>query len=233
MEVIKRVPIVQQVEEAIRQLIVTGQCPPLEKLPAEMELCQQLGVGRGTVREAFRLLQAKGYVEIRPGRGAFVSASAGTADLNVIDWFVQNEKELRSSIEIRTALEPMAARLMAERCKEEDVAKLEQIHAAFLAAISTDDTEKIAQLDEKFHSTIVEGSKNQLLIRINRHVCQGMSAFRSKTFQVEENVKNAIAPHSSILAAIASHNAALAELEMRRHLDMVQQDLTANIRQQK
>ena len=59
MEPIKRVPIVQQVEEQLRQLIEGGQYNPGEKLPAEMELCQRLGVGRGTVREAFRLLQAQ------------------------------------------------------------------------------------------------------------------------------------------------------------------------------
>ena len=56
MEPIKRVPIVQQVEEKIRQLIESGQYGPGEKLPAEVDLCQRLSVGRGTIREAFRLL---------------------------------------------------------------------------------------------------------------------------------------------------------------------------------
>ena len=55
MEPITRVPIVQQVEDRIKELILSGQCKPGEKLPAEMELCQRLGVGRGTIREAFRL----------------------------------------------------------------------------------------------------------------------------------------------------------------------------------
>ena len=67
MEPISRVPIVQQVEERIRELIQEEQYQPGKKLPPEMELCQRLGVGRGTVREAFRLLQAKGVVEIKPG----------------------------------------------------------------------------------------------------------------------------------------------------------------------
>lgn len=73
-----------------------------------MELCQRLGVGRGTVREAFRLLQAKGVVEIKPGRGAFVAENPAERDIGAIDWLVENERELRDSIEIRTALEPMA-----------------------------------------------------------------------------------------------------------------------------
>lgn len=64
---LKRVSIVQQVEQVIADRIVDGTYAVDTKLPAEMTLSKQLGVGRGTVREAFRLLEAKGLVEIRPG----------------------------------------------------------------------------------------------------------------------------------------------------------------------
>ena len=230
MEPITRVPIVQQVEDRIKELILSGQCKPGEKLPAEMELCQRLGVGRGTIREAFRLLQAKGFVDIRPGRGAFVAESFGEdGEASAVDWLVENEKELRSSIEIRTALEPMAARLMAERASDDAIRRLEDIHHSFLIAVEEEDAVRIARLDEQFHSTIVEGSDNKLLMEINSHVCQGMQTFRSKTFQVHQNVQNAIAPHTNIFNAIRSRNAALAEREMRLHLDKVQEDLTQNI----
>ena len=72
MEPIKRVPLVHQVEERIEQLIADEYSQPGMKLPTEMELCQALGVSRGTVREAFRYLQAKGVVELQVGKGAFV-----------------------------------------------------------------------------------------------------------------------------------------------------------------
>ena len=211
MEPISRVPIVQQVEERIRELIQEEQYQPGKKLPPEMELCQRLGVGRGTVREAFRLLQAKGVVEIKPGRGAFVAENPA------------------DSIEIRTALEPMAARRMAERCNTEDIRRLENIHRSFLSAIQEGDAAMIGRLDEQFHSAIVESSGNALMIEINSHVCQGMQTFRSKTFQVEQNVKNAVMPHSNIMNAILARDAAQAEREMRAHLDKVQEDLTQNI----
>ena len=219
MEPISRVPIVQQVEERIRELIQEEQYQPGKKLPPEMELCQRLGVGRGTVREAFRLLQAKGVVEIKPGRGAFVAENPAERDIGAIDWLVENERELRDSIEIRTALEPMAARRMAERCNTEDIR----------SAIQEGDADMIGRLDEQFHSAIVESSGNALMIEINSHVCQGMQTFRSKTFQVEQNVKNAVMPHSNIMNAILARDAAQAEREMRAHLDKVQEDLTQNI----
>ena len=229
MEPIKRVPIVQQVEEKIRQLIESGQYGPGEKLPAEMDLCQRLGVGRGTIREAFRLLQARGYVEIRPGRGAFVAERLPGEDGGAVEWLVKNEMELREGIEIRRALEPMAARRMAEQGSDQAIDALKELHGRFMEALRVQDAVRIAQLDESFHSAIVEGSGNHLLIAINQQINQGMKTFRSKTFQVPQNVRNAVAPHTRIMEAIQARNGDMAENAMRAHLDKVQEDLRDNV----
>ena len=229
MDPIVRVPIVSQVEERIRALIESKKYTAGMKLPTENELCQSMNVGRGTVREALRLLQAKGLVEIKPGRGAFV-ASGTEVDANPVVWLVQNEKELRDAIEVRNALEPFAARKMAETANEDALYELKNIHAAFLSAVKNGDTVKIAELDELFHSLIVKESGNQLLNEINVHLLQGMHTFRSKTFTVPENVQNAVEPHTKIMAAILARDGAAAEREMRKHLKMVDDDLSSSIK---
>lgn len=229
MEPIVRVPIVSQVEERIRELIDSKKYTEGMKLPTENELCQSMNVGRGTVREALRLLQAKGLVEIKPGRGAFV-ASKQAADTNPVVWLVQNEKELRDAIEVRNALEPVAARKMAETASEAALRRLKKIHADFLAAVKAGDTIQIAELDELFHGWIVRESGNQLLNEINVHLIQGMHTFRSKTFTVPENVRNAVEPHTRILNAITGRDGNAAEQEMRKHLKMVNEDLSSSIK---
>lgn len=228
MEPIVRVPIVSQVEERIRELIDSKKYTEGMKLPTENELCQSMNVGRGTVREALRLLQAKGLVEIKPGRGAFV-ASKQAVDINPVVWLVQNEKELRDAIEVRNALEPVAARKMAETASEAALRRLKKIHADFLAAVKAGDTVQIAELDELFHGLIVRESGNQLLNEINVHLIQGMHTFRSKTFTVPENVRNAVEPHTRILNAITGRDGNAAEQEMRKHLKMVNEDLSSSI----
>ncbi len=228
MEPIVRVPIVSQVEERIRELIDSKKYTEGMKLPTENELCQSMNVGRGTVREALRLLQAKGLVEIKPGRGAFV-ASKQAVDINPVVWLVQNEKELRDAIEVRNALEPVAARKMAETASEAALRRLKKIHADFLAAVKAGDTIQIAELDELFHGWIVRESGNQLLNEINVHLIQGMHTFRSKTFTVPENVRNAVEPHTRILNAITGRDGNAAEQEMRKHLKMVNEDLSSSI----
>ena len=229
MEPIVRVPIVSQVEERIRELIDSKKYTEGMKLPTENELCQSMNVGRGTVREALRLLQAKGLVEIKPGRGAFV-ASKQAVDINPVVWLVQNEKELRDAIEVRNALEPVAARKMAETASEAALRRLKKIHADFLAAVKAGDTVQIAELDELFHGWIVRESGNQLLNEINVHLIQGMHTFRSKTFTVPENVRNAVEPHTRILNAITGRDGNAAEQEMRKHLKMVNEDLSSSIK---
>ena len=73
MEAIQRVTLVKQVQREIRKLIEEEHIAPGSKLPTEMDLCRMLNVSRGTVREAFQYLQAKGIVELKAGRGAFVA----------------------------------------------------------------------------------------------------------------------------------------------------------------
>lgn len=103
---LKRVSIVQQVEQVIADRIMDGTYAVDTKLPAEMTLSKQLGVGRGTVREAFRLLEAKGLVEIRPGRGAFVASDKEAGTEQTVQWFRANEMELLDCVQVRNALEP-------------------------------------------------------------------------------------------------------------------------------
>lgn len=228
METIRRVPVVQQVADLIRNQIDKGIYSPNQKLPPEQELRSMMGVGRGTVREAFRLLEAQGYVEIKPGRGAFVAEQL-PGNMDTVEWLIQNEQELRDAIEVRRALEPLAARRIAERGSAEDIHNLAELYDRLMTALRDGDTVLCGQLDEEFHSAIVAGSGNRLLLAINQQVIQGMKEFRSKTFRVPQNVQNAVEPHTRIMDAIGKRDGERAEVEMRIHLDKVQEDLRQNI----
>lgn len=231
METVRRVPIVQQVQDRMLHLIEDGTYQPGEKLPVEKELCQQMSVGRGTVREAFRLLQARGYVEIKPGRGAFVAEQIPDGSGGPVEWLIQNEAALRDAIEVRHDLEPLAARRMAEKGSDEAIRHLESLHRQLLEAVQLQDTARIAQLDEDFHSAILKGTGNKLLIAIDQQIVHGMKTFRLKTFQVPQNILNVVQPHTRIVQTIQSRDGAGAEAAMRSHLDKVREDLRENIAQ--
>lgn len=229
MGTVQRVSVVQQVQNRMLRLIEDGTYKPGEKLPVERDLCQQMSVGRGTVREAFRLLQARGYVEIKPGRGAFVAEHIPDGNGGAVEWLIQNEGTLRDAIEVRHYLEPLAARRMAEKGSDEAIQRLEALHEQLLEAVQRQDTARIAQLDEDFHSAILEGTGNQLLIAINQQIILGMKVFRYKTFQVPQNILNVVQPHTQIMRTIQNRDGEEAEAAMRSHLNKVQEDLRENI----
>ncbi|MDL2324850.1 FadR family transcriptional regulator [Ruminococcaceae bacterium OttesenSCG-928-A16] len=231
MKAIERVPIVQQVANNLREFILSGEAKVGEKLPTEMELCQDMGVGRGTVREALRILQAEGFVEIMPGRGAFVARTEEADIDDIIHWFAKNEVELKDCFEVRSAIEPLSIKLAIERCTKADVAQIEKTHQSFLRAVKSGNAFEIAKYDERFHNQIIEKSYNKLLISINKRMSEFIQSFRGKTFQLQQNVLNAVEPHSNIMRALQQRNAQEGEQFMRDHIQRIIDDLELNIKQ--
>lgn len=225
MESVKRVPIVQQVVNSLKEYLFSGEVAVGDKLPVEKELCEQLGVGRGTVREAFRMLEATGYVELRPGKGAFAARTSEVELDDIFQWFTEHEVETMDFLEVRMAIEPLSVRLAIRRCSDEDVAQLETIHQKFIQAVEENNVSQIVIYDEKFHSAIVGFSRNQLLISISRQVEAHVKNFRSRTFYIPQNAQNAILPHERILNAFRSRDAAAGEKSMQAHLNLVAEDL--------
>ena len=64
---------VEDIVETFKQAIIHGDLQPGQRLPSEAELSQQLGVGRGTVREAMKMLEALGVVNIKRGDGTYIT----------------------------------------------------------------------------------------------------------------------------------------------------------------
>ena len=229
MEPIKRVPLVHQVEERIKDLIKDEQLQPGTKLPTEKELCTNLNVSRGTVREAFRFLQAKGIVELKTGKGAFVAEKKSEKPSPAINWLVANENDLRSAFEMRYAIEPVAAKMTAEKIDDEGIACLNAIHHEFCDAAKKNDAHNLAVIDEKFHSEILKRCGNNLMIDVMERLNVGLKDFRNNTFSIKQNVKDTIGPHEKILKAIVAKDSAKAEREMKKHIVLMETNLTLNI----
>lgn len=225
MQEIQKISVVEQVVSRLEELILSGEVSVGEKLPTENELCQKLSVGRSTVREAFRILQAKGYVEIKPGRGAFAARTEKPAQAEELAWLSKNKPALVDCIEVRSAIEPMAVKLAIAHGTEEEREELEAIHREFIEAVRVMDAQEIARLDEVFHAKIVEMSHNPLLVDIHRVICETVRTFRSKTFVFPQNARNAIDPHERVLMAIRERDEEAGEMYMKRHIQRIQEDL--------
>lgn len=201
----------QLVLETLRTYFQKDSVQVGDRFPTEKELCTSLGVGRGTVREAVKVLVAEGFLEIRPGLGTFVKSKTPAPTDSLSNWFLTNEMELQDLIVVRSTLEPLAAKLAIERCTEEQLTMLKKNQKEAYEAAGRRDAAALARCDEEFHRTISMLSGNALLIEINEMISSQLSQFRQNTFQIKTNIDNFIPAHDAIIHAFEIHDAALGE----------------------
>jgi DNA-binding GntR family transcriptional regulator len=147
----QHLPLRDQVLAAIRKGIISGDYPPGERL-TEDRLAEDFGVSRNPVREALRVVEAEGFVVILPRRGAVV-ASPSSATIHDI-------------FAVRERLEPLAARLAAQRATPADVVTLRAVLEQARLATEEQDLRRVAELNSALHLQILEISGNPWLASI-------------------------------------------------------------------
>lgn len=223
MKEIQRISITEAVAETIRDLICSEKYKVGEKLPTETRLCEELKVSRTSVREAFRLLQAQGYVEIRPGRGAFVADFKTHQTKN---WFDADDAKYNDYMEVRVAIETLAVRLAVERATPQQIQQLHDVQESFLAASDVHDIARMVILDERFHSLIIDYTQNPLLKKINHDLLDVFRAYRLTNFSDPVEYNHAGTAHAKIIACFESRSPELAEACMREHLRITAVDFS-------
>lgn len=138
-------PLREIVADELRRLIVTGELSPGERL-FEDRIAEQLGVSRNPVREAIRSLEAVGLVQVVPRRGAYV------ADVDLDD--------LRRMQELRRVLDRWIVETAAERCDDDDLARIDASIAGGRAASEAGDQVRAAEQHREFHLAIETATKN-------------------------------------------------------------------------
>lgn len=205
----------EQVAEQIRQLIIDQHLETGAKLPNEFELAQQLNVGRGSVREAVKLLVARNVLELQRGKGTFVAGNTGMVDDPF--GFAYMEDEARLAVELlqlRRQLEPWVAALAAQQASEEDIQALRNCQLAIEEAIAAGEDDRPA--DQNFHICIANCTGNRVLPMLLPVITYSMHLANKLGLQLppEEIIK----AHTRIADAIAAHDPWRARAAMEKHL---------------
>src|SRR3990170_281010 len=146
--------------EQIQKLIAEGKLQPGDHLPSEMDLAEQFGVGRSSIREAMRVLQLVGVVEVIQGKGTFVR-EPGILPL-MVDWSRIAEMGIIAEVmEARQFMEVLLAQLAAERATDEDVEALRVALARSQDSLGNIDNSVEAGVN--FHLALADAGHNQVL----------------------------------------------------------------------
>jgi GntR family transcriptional regulator, transcriptional repressor for pyruvate dehydrogenase complex len=228
MELVRPAASYELVLDQVRRAIQLGRFGPGDRLPPERELAQQLGVSRMTVREAMRVLQGEGLVEIRRGRtGGAIVIGRDVSRAEIKRQLRGRLAELEAVIDFRLIVEPAAARLAAERRTIRDLQAMRPMLESMTDLVSDPGgpsaPSRFFALDAEFHHRIGQATRNPML-------AAAVDDARAQLFMPIGGIFQSLHPaanvlHGELLEAIEAEDGAAAEATMRRHIALTHEAL--------
>lgn len=210
--------LVNVVHAELEQMILSGRLAPGEKL-TEFTIAAKLGISRGPLREAFRMLEEAGLVRITKNRGVFVRDIAVEEAIEIFD--------------LRAAMDELVGRKLAENISPAQLKEIRSMVDAMEKAVKAKDTYHYHLLNLKFHDRLVELAGNSKLAAIYRKLIKELSLFRRLNLEDGWLMPISASEHRQIVKAIASGNADAAGKAMFEHvMDSKERTIAHNLRRQ-
>ncbi|HEY9151954.1 MAG TPA: FadR/GntR family transcriptional regulator [Anaerolineales bacterium] len=214
----------QRIVEQIERRIVAGELNVGDQLPSERELAEQFEVSRIAVREAVKALRAKGLVEIRPGRGTFITNSTPDVVRNSLSMLMKfgQAEGFSDLVEVREILEPEIAALAAIRINKEQISAMSE--AVDVMDTALDNVDIFVEFDLGFHLALAQATQNPLIPILMDSIIDLLREQRKRIGLVKGGLQRGQYHHKKILEAVVNHDSQLARKAMQLHLKQVRED---------
>jgi DNA-binding GntR family transcriptional regulator len=180
-------PVRQQVEDQLRNAIISGVFPPGSHL-SDRVLCEQFGVSRSIIREAVRLMEAEGLVSVIPYRGPFVALLTAA--------------EASQVYEVRGALEALAGEGFAERASEEERRELRQVYEQLAAMEPESGRQALLDVKRRFYDVLLRGCRNTYVARMLGQLLNRNTQLRATSLSDPDRLPHTVREIHRIVEAI-------------------------------
>jgi len=221
LEPIIRTRLSDQIVERLKKYIADNNLKLGDRLPSERKIMKELHTGRTVVREALRILENMGLIEVRPGKGAFITDPT----YRMFTWISFQQDVLSEHFEIRLIIEPRAASLAAERGTKEAILKIRAAHNNYISKLEEDCLEEIIKADAIFHSCVANATQNRTLSILMKTMSSSLLEGWNATLGIPERVQKTVEEHEDITKAIEDRMSEKAASMMKRHLNNAIADL--------
>ncbi|GAB2455598.1 FadR/GntR family transcriptional regulator [Nocardioides hungaricus] len=221
-EPVRQLKLADAVAAQLEELIQKGHFGDSGRLPAERELAEQFGVGRGTMREAVSKLETLGIVVKNQGVGTFAVYPPPQAAGRIL-MLTAGDVTALELFEVRYALEPRAAAMAADRRTKSDLSEIREIFERSKAPGI--DGAEFVRLDFEFHNRIAQASNNRLLRRLYEQIGPHHAIYSEKVIEIPGRMERACEGHQQILNAITQSDAEGARQAALEHLRSAERDL--------
>lgn len=202
----------------IKDMILSGELHPGDRLPPEKELSERLGLSRSSMREAIKALEVIRVLDVRQGDGTYVTSLDPKLLLEALTFVVDlhDDKSVLELFAVRRILEPAAASLAAGARSDSVIAALRN---QLDSIASSTDVEELVAHDLKFHSTIVEAAGNAYLTTLVESLSGPTTRARIwRGLTQSSAISRTISEHAAIVDAIDAGDAKLAESLTAAHI---------------
>ena len=194
----QRESLVTHVVKKIEEALINREIKPGDYLPPEAVLAKDLNVGKSSVREALKMLQAMGVVDIKQGQGTQIRTQLGENLINpmIFQLIIENNQP-KDIVELRKMFEPAYTLLAMENASDEDIKVIQAMHDRFEEAINQGI--ETAEDDINFHMAILRATHNHFVIRLGQTILELFKPAMIKS--LEGNPQTALRDHRCILEA--------------------------------
>lgn len=211
----KNKPLPEIAADKIIEYIFAQKLEKDQRLPSEFEFIDMLGVGRGTIREAIKILASRNVVEIKRGVGTFVCENMGMSDDPLGFKYIEDKHKLvLDALELRMLIEPELAKKAAKNASTNQIKEIEYWCQVIEEKIEAN--EDYLEEDRKFHTTIAKSSNNLVISNLIPVIHQSIELLieTSKKALTQET----IVTHKKICIAIRNRDEQMAYESMSEHL---------------
>ena len=215
----------ESVIEQIMNLIKNNKLKPGDKLPPERELAEKLSISRGSLREAFRVLESRGLIKSKPGGGRYIREIRKNGHNSTENIILSLEKSsILELLEAREMFEVKIAKIAAQRATPEDIKSIEKA----LNKMNEEEglkNDKKTESDTEFHLAIAGASHNFVFVNIIKLHLDLLKETRGKTWKMPGRREKQREEHQAILQAIKERDSKKAGEAMLKHLRNVREVL--------
>lgn len=193
----------EQVAERLRARIYAHELSPGAWID-EQSLADEFGISRTPMREALKVLASEGLVVLKPRRGCYVAEIS--------------ERDLDEIFPVMALLEGRVAEEATHRLAPADFAHLADIHAELERHAAANDTDRFFEVNQAFHSALQDLAGNRWLSQLIDDTRKFLKLTRRDSLRLDGRLKQSLAEHREILAAIQKKDAAAAARQMHNHI---------------
>jgi len=210
--------------EQIRGAILSGELKIGDRLPSEKDLAAKFGVSKSSLREAYRVLEAYGLLEIRQGMagGAFIKeVDVRTIKDGLVNYFFFQNPSIREYTQVRTFIEPEIVKICALKITDQEIRELENN----ISTMEEEGEEFLSDLDSAFHTKLVDIADNNILSLVVDSVQTALVNVKRLLHTNSAFFKMVCKGHKEIVAALSDRDPDRASTLMLNHINDVEKGM--------